>query len=413
MTDALPSHVQTVIIGGGIVGCSIAYHLTKLGRRDVLLLDQHTLTAGTTWHAAGLVGQLRSSQNLTRMARYAIDLYGKLEAETGQATGFKQNGAVTVARTPERFIELRRSASMAGAFGVEVHVIGPDEIKRRWPLLDHHKTVGGLWMPKDGQTSPVDTTQALAKGARMGGARIVENTRVTRILTDNGRAVGVETAQGTIKAETVVLCAGIWSRQLAAPLGVTIPLHAAEHFYVVTESMPQVAPTTPVLRDYDGHIYVREDAGKLLIGSFEPNGKPWGMGGIPDNHAFATLPDDWDHFQPSLENAMAMIPALETTGIRTFFNGAESFTPDGRYMLGEAPDCAGLFIATGLNSIGIASGPGIGRALAQWIVKGDSIADLWDVDIRRYLPFQANPRYLRDRTGEILGFHYAMHWPYW
>jgi len=413
MAELLPSQAEIVIVGGGIVGCSIAYHLTKLGKRDVLLLEQHTLTAGTTWHAAGLVGQLRSSHNLTRMARYAIELYGKLEAETGQATGFKQNGAVTVARTQDRFTELRRSASMANAFGVEVHVIGPDEIKRRWPLLDHTKAVGGLWMPKDGQTSPVDTTQAIAKGARMGGTRIMENLRVTRILTENGRAVGVETALGTVQAETVVLCAGMWSRQLAAPLGVTIPLHAAEHFYVVTEPMPQVAPTTPVLRDYDGHIYVREDAGKLLIGAFEPNGKPWGMAGIPDDHAFATLPDDWDHFQPSLENAMAMIPDLATTGIRTFFNGAESFTPDGRYMLGEAPSCAGLFVATGLNSIGIASAPGIGRALAQWIVDGDSPMDLWDVDIRRYLPFQGNPRYLRDRTGEILGFHYAMHWPYW
>jgi 4-methylaminobutanoate oxidase (formaldehyde-forming) len=411
MTE-LPSQAEIVIVGGGIVGCAIAYHLTKRGKRDVLLLEQHSLTAGTTWHAAGLVGQLRSSQNLTRLARYAIDLYGKLEAETGQATGFKQNGGLTVARTPERMIELKRAASMARAFDVESHVVTPDEIRRLWPLLDAGRTVGGIWMPKDGQTSPVDTTQALAKGARMGGARIVEGVRVTRILTANGRATGVETARGRIAADAVVLAAGMWSRELARPVGVAVPLHAAEHMYVVTEPMAGIAPTTPVLRDYDGFLYAREDAGKLLFGAFEPEAKPWGMNGIPENHAFGVLPDDWEHFEPCLRNALQLIPSLSNIGIRQFFNGAESFTPDNRYMLGPAPELGGLYLATGLNSIGIASAPGIGRVLADWIVDGEAPIDLWDVDVSRYLPFQANPRYLRDRTVEALGLLYAMHWPY-
>jgi 4-methylaminobutanoate oxidase (formaldehyde-forming) len=412
MTDALPSHARVVVVGGGIAGCSVAYHLARLGWTDVVLLERRDISCGTTWHAAGLVGQLRATQNLTRLARYGADLYERLEAETGQATGFRRPGSVSLARTPERMVELRRAASMAGAFGVEVEPITPAEAGRRWPLIRTDDLVGAVWLPRDGRTNPIDTTRALAKGAQMGGARIIEDTPVTGVLRRHGAVAGVRTARGDIACEVVVNCAGMWAREVGRMAGVAVPLHASEHFYVVTEPIAGVTADLPVLRDTDGYIYVREEVGGLLMGGFEPVAKPWGMAGIPEEFAFSLIAEDWDHFQVLMEQAIVRIPALETAPIRRHVNGPESFTPDGRYLLGEAPGCRGFFVAAGFNSIGIASGAGAGKAVAEWIVGGEPPMDLWDVDIRRVAPFQANAGYLRDRTVEMVGLAYAMHWPF-
>ncbi|MDH3792659.1 MAG: FAD-binding oxidoreductase, partial [Rhodospirillales bacterium] len=352
MAKSLPKETQVVIIGGGIVGCSLAYHLTKIGWRDVVLLERKKLTCGTTWHAAGLVGQLRATANMTRLAQYTAELFATLEQETGQATGFKQNGSISVATTEERFEEWKRGASMARTFGLDVEVISPGEMKERWPLLNVEDVVGGVWLPKDGQTNPIDTTVALAKGARAGGALIFEDTKVTAIHRANGRVTGVTTDRGDIEAEFVVNCGGMWAREVGLMCGVNVPLHACEHFYVLTEEMDGLSPDLPVLRDQDGCAYYKEDAGKLLLGAFEPNAKPWGMDGIPEDFAFDELPEDFDHFMPVLEGAMNRVPALQEVGIRKFFNGPESFTPDDRYMLGEAPELKNFFVAAGFNSVG-------------------------------------------------------------
>ncbi len=412
MPGALPAHAQVVIIGGGIVGCSVAYHLTKLGWKDVVLLERKTLTCGTTWHAAGLIGQLRATHNMTRLAQYTAELYRTLEQETGQATGFKQNGSLSLATHNERFIELKRGASMARCFGLEVEVVTPNEARELWPLLNIDDVVGAVFLPKDGQINPSDVAQAIAKGARMGGAAIFENTKVTAIHRKGGRVSGVGTEQGDIAAEYVVNCAGMWAHELGKLCQVNIPLHAAEHFYVVTEPMAHLPSTLPVLRDPDHCAYYKEDAGKLLVGFFEPSAKPWGMQGIPEDFAFEQLPEDWDHLEPLLERALARVPALQTTGIQVFFNGPESFTPDDRYILGEAPELKNFYVAAGFNSVGIQSAGGAGKVLAEWIVNGRPPLDLWDVDIRRWSPFQGNCRYLHDRTVEGLGLLYAMHWPF-
>ncbi|MFO1047264.1 MAG: FAD-dependent oxidoreductase [Geminicoccaceae bacterium] len=412
MTQSLPARADVIIIGGGIVGCSIAYHLTKLGITDVLLLERKQLTCGTTWHAAGLIGQLRATRRMTELAKYTSELLHALEEETGQATGFKQNGSISLALNAERFEELKRGASMAKNFGLAVEVVGPAEIKARYPLLETGDAVGGVFLPKDGQANPIDTTQAFAKGARQRGARIVEGAKVERILVEQGRAVGVMTEQGPVAAATVVLAAGMWSRALAAAVGVSVPLHAAEHFYIVTEPLAEVPRDLPVLRVADECTYYKEDAGKLLVGAFEPVAKPWGMDGIPEAFCFDTLPEDMDHFEPILESAVHRLPILASAGIQTFFNGPESFTPDDRYLLGETAELRDLFVACGFNSIGIQSSGGVGKVLAEWIRDRRMPVDLADVDVRRLHPFQSNRLYLRDRTTETLGLLYAMHWPY-
>src|SRR5919106_770605 len=412
MTADLPSHARAVIIGGGVIGCSVAYHLAKLGWQDVVLLERKQLTCGTTWHAAGLIGQLRATPNLTRLAKYSAELYLGLEVQTGQPTGFKQNGSLGLARTQARLIELKRQAAMGRACGLEVNELSPSEARELYPLTEVGDLAGAIHIPADGQANPIDITQALAKGARQHGARIIEGCRVTGITKTNGRATGVETEFGPIRAEVVVNCAGMWGREVGRMAGVSVPLHACEHLYVLTEPMPEVPPDLPVLRDPDGGIYVKEDAGKILVGAFEPVAKPWGMGGIPDDFEFGELPEDWDHFMPILEDAMRRIPALGRTGIRKFFCGPESFTPDDRYLLGEAPELAGFFVACGFNSIGIQSAGGAGKVLAEWIVGGHPPIDLADVDIRRMQPFQSNARYLRERVTEGLGLLYAMHWPF-
>ena len=412
MAGSIPSHARAVIVGGGIVGCSVAYHLTKLGWRDIVLLERRDLSCGTTWHAAGLVGQLRSSHNLTRLASYGAVLYEQLEAETGQATGFRRSGSISVARTNERMIELKRGASMAKCFGVDVEVISPAEAGRLWPLMRTDDLTGAVWIPRDGRTNPIDTTLALAKGARNGGATIVENVTVTGIHRQNGAATGVSTDRGDIACDVVVNCAGMWGREVGRLAGVNVPLHASEHFYIVTEPMPGVTRELPVLRDTDGYIYVREEVGGLLMGGFEPVAKPWGMEGFPKDFAFSLLPEDWEHFRVLMEQAIVRIPALETAPVRRHVNGPESFTPDNRYMLGEAPELRNFFVAAGFNSVGIASAAGAGKALAEWIVGGEPSMDLWDVDVRRFMPFQGNAAYLRERTTEVVGLLYAMHWPF-
>ena len=412
MAQPLPSEARVVIVGGGIIGCSLAYHLTKLGWRDVLLLERRQLTCGTTWHAAGLVGQLRATATLTKLAQYTTDLYTTLEAETAQATGFKQNGSLSIATDMERFEELKRGASMARIFGLEVEVVTPSEAASLWPLLNVEGVVGGVFLPKDGQTNPIDTTMALAKGARQGGAKVIEGVKVTGIHQAGGRVTGVATTQGDVKAEFVVNCAGMWARDVGAMAGVSIPLHACEHFYVLTEEMAELPSNLPVLRDLSGCAYYKEDAGKILLGAFEPNAKPWGSDGISEDFCFDELAEDFDHFMPVLENAMGRVPALENIGIRKFFNGPESFTPDVSYLLGEAPELGNFYVAAGFNSIGIQSAGGAGKALAEWIVEGHPTMDLADVDIKRMAPFQNNKAYLRERVSESLGLLYAMHWPY-
>ena len=409
---AIPSHASVVIIGGGIVGCSVAYHLAKRGCGDVLLLERKRLTCGTTWHAAGLVGQLRATQNLTRLAQYTTQLYESLERETGQATGFRQVGSIAVAASEARFEELKRGASMARCFGLEVQVLSPGAARERWPLLSTEDLVGAVFLPKDGQTNPVDTTQALARGARGGGVRILEEVRVSGIRSERGRVTGVTTEAGEIRAGVVVNCAGMWAREVGGWADASVPLHAAEHFYIVTQPIPGLTAGLPVLRDADACSYFKEDAGKLLVGWFEPRAKPWGEGGIPESFAFDQLPADLTHIEPLFAQAMHRVPVLESAGVQVFFNGPESFTPDDRYLLGEVPELRGLYLAAGFNSIGIQSAGGAGKVLADWIVDGHPPFDLWDVDIRRCAPFQRNKRYLHDRTVETLGLLYAMHWPF-
>ena len=418
-TPTLPAHARAVIIGGGISGCSVAYHLAKLGWKDVILLERKQLTCGTTWHAAGLIGQLRGSQNMTRLAKYSADLYVKLEAETGVATGMKQNGSISVALTKERHEELLRQAGLARAFDVDVHEIGPEEISRLYPHLNIDGVVGGVHLPLDGQSDPANIALALAKGARMNGAAIHEGVRVVKVTEANGAVTGVDwetgdgpdRTQGHIAADIVINCAGMWARELGAQNNVNIPLHACEHFYIVTEPVEGLGQL-PVLRVPDECAYYKEDAGKMMLGAFEPRAKPWGMNGISPDFCFDQLPEDFDHFEPILEMGVNRLPLLGETGIHTFFNGPESFTPDDRYYLGEAPELRGYWTASGYNSIGIVSSGGAGFALAQWLEDGAAPFDLWEVDIRRAQPFQKNRRYLRERVSETLGLLYADHYPY-
>jgi len=407
----VPDHARAVIVGGGIVGMSVAYHLTQLGWRDVVLLEQGSLSGGTTWHAAGLVGQLRSSSNFTQLIRYSADLYSRLETLTGQATGWKRCGSVSVARTAERMIQLKRNAAMANAYGVEAHVIGLDEAAARYPLMRIDDLVGAVWIPGDGKANPADITQALARGARAGGARLMEGVKVTGVNVVNGAVTGVETSAGRIATEILVNCAGMWARELGRMSGVTIPLHACEHMYIVTQPIPGVAADLPVLRDPDGHIYVKEEVGGLLMGGFDPWAKPWGTEGIPEGFAFGTLKEDWDKFDILMRNALVRLPALETAPVRTFLNGPESFTPDNYFILGEAPEVRRYYVGAGFCSGGIAAAGGAGKALAEWIVDDRAPMDLWPADIRRFAPLHGNRRFLRERVSEIVGVHYNIAFP--
>lgn len=407
----LPTQARVVIIGGGVSGCSIAYHLAQAGWADILLLERKQLTCGTTWHAAGLIGQLRGSQNMTRLAKYSADLYVRLEAETGIATGMRQTGSISVALTEARKEELYRSAALARAFNVDVAEISPAEVKAMYPHLNVGDVVGAVHLPLDGQCDPANIAMALAKGARMRGAQIVEGVKVTRVLDDGKRVTGVQVDTGEVIAcEHVVNCGGMWARDLAAQSGVTLPLHAAEHFYLVTEPIEGLG-RLPVLRVPDECAYYKEDAGKMMLGAFEPVAKPWGMNGIPEDFCFDSLPEDFDHFEPILAQAMNRMPLFQTAGVHTFFNGPESFTPDDRYYLGPAPELGNYWVAAGYNSVGIVSSGGAGMALARWMTDGAPPFDLWEVDIRRAQPFQKNRRYLKERVTETLGLLYADHFP--
>lgn len=408
----LPSRVRIVIIGGGVIGASVAYHLTQAGESDVVLLEQGELSCGTTWHAAGLVGQLRATQSGTRLVQYSTELYARLEAETGLSAGYKQCGGVTVARTEDRMTQLRRTAATAEAFDLDCELLSPEAAQEHFPLMAVGDLVGAIWLPGDGKANPTDLTMALAKGARLGGARVIEHIRVTEVLVDNGEVTGVRTDRGDIEAEIVVNCAGQWANHLAAGIGVTVPLHSAEHFYVVTDQIEGMHTDAPILRDPDGYTYFKEEVGGLVVGGFEPKAKPWvSPDQIPYPFEFQLLDEDWDHFSILMDSALERVPALRNTGVRKFYNGPESFTPDNQFILGEDPEVKGFFVGAGFNSVGIASAGGAGRALAEWIVAGEPTTDLLAVDIRRFARFNGNSQWLRARVGEVLGLHYAVPWP--
>ncbi|WP_120501431.1 FAD-dependent oxidoreductase [Roseovarius sp. EL26] len=411
MQKQLPSHAQVVIIGGGIHGCSVAYHLAKEGWKDVVLLERKQLTSGTTWHAAGLVGQLQGSHATTAFAKYGIELLEEIEAETGQNPGYRRSGSISIAVNEERHAELKRKADFASLFGIEAHALSTDEIKERWPLMNPEGVLGGIYMPSDGSANPIDLTTALAKGARMHGAQIFEHIKVEEVLVEGGAARGVRTEQGTITADFVVNCGGMWARELGQKSGVGVPLHACEHYYLVTEAIPNLPSDLPVLRSYCDGTYWKEDAGKLLFGFAHFNAKPWATNGIPESFEFDSLPFVEDDVMEVLELAMNRVPLLQETGIRTFFNGPESYSYDGRFTLGEAPDIKGYFVLAGVNSTGIQSGPGAGKALAEWIMKGHAPMDLAEMDPKRCEEFQARDIYLRERCPETLVLTYAMHWP--
>ncbi len=409
----LPNSTEVIIVGGGIIGCSIAYHLTELGISDVLLLERKQLTSGTTWHAAGLVAQLRASQNMTRLSQYTTELFANLAQETGQETGYQRTGSISVALHAERLEELKRQASMANAFGVDCEMVDKSFVNARWPEIDTTDMQGAVYLPGDGQTNPVDTTLALAKGARSRGATIAEQTTVDRLAIEDDIVVGVYLEDGTlIRAKQVVIAGGMWSRDFANQHNVRLPLHAAEHFYLVTEPIPSFAKMRPTLRMPDEQVYYKYDSGKLLLGCFELEAKPWGMDGIPKEFCFDSLPEDFAHFEPLFEKALKRMPALADAGINLFFSGPESFTVDDRYLLGETPEVKNLFVACGFNSIGIQSSGGAGKVLAQWMQRGKPPMDLWDVDVRRTFPFQSDGKFLYERTKETLGLLYDMHWPY-
>ena len=413
----LPTKARVVIIGGGVIGCSVAYHLTKKGWTDVVLLERKQLTSGTTWHAAGLIAQLRATANMTKLAKYSQELYGSLEEETGVATGFKRCGSITVALTEERKEEIYRQAAMARAFGVEVEEITNERVAELYPHLNLEDVKGAVYLPLDGQGDPANIALALAKGARQRGGIVKERVKVTEIVKQGRKVTGVDwvaddgSASGHIECDMVVNCAGMWGHEVGRMAGVNVPLHACEHFYIVTENIDGLTQL-PVLRVPDECAYYKEDARKILLGAFEPNAKPWAMDGIPDTFEFDQLPEDFDHFEPILEDACNRMPMLAEAGIHTFFNGPESFTPDDAYHLGLAPEMDNFWVAAGFNSIGIQSAGGAGMALAEWMDTGEKPFDLGDVDISRMQPFQGNKQYLFERSKETLGLLYADHYPY-
>ncbi len=407
----LPAQVSVVIIGGGIIGCSIAYHLTKLGIRDVLLLERRQLCCGTTWHSVGSVAELRGTRRMTELTRYTAELYRNLEAETGQATGYKKSGSIMLALNRERLMEMERAAALARQFGHDAEMISLSDIRDRCPQVVIDDALAGFYISSDGRTNPVDTTQALAKGARMGGAKIVENVEVTGLQVVEGEVRGVLTSEGPVQADAVVLAAGMWGREFGAAHGVSLPLQAAEHFYAVTEPIPGLQPSMPFIRVPDESTYYKEDAGKLLFGCLEKRAKPWALDGIPKDFCFDSLPEDFDHFEPILTAALKRFPLLETAGIQLFFNGPESFTPDGNALMGETPELRNLFVACGLNTVGVMTGGAMGLMMAEWISTHRRPEGFAEYDVARFSPFQSRRSYMRDRTVEALGVLYDVAWP--
>ena len=414
MEKNYPSSTKVVVIGGGVAGTSCAYHLAKFGWKDIVLLERDQLTSGTTWHAAGLMGQLGATSAITKLRKYSLDLYKELENTTGLSTGLKQNGAITVASSKERMQELLRQATTAQLSNVEVEVLNKERIKELYPVIKNEDLVGGVYMPKDGQADPVGVTNVLSKAAKMLGVQIFEKSPVKKILVKNKRIYGVETTQGKIDCEYVVLASGMWSRQIGEDIGVSVPLYPNEHFYVITEPMKDLPKDLPVLRDYNACLYLKEDAGKILVGIFEPNAKPafQDSGRVPDNFSFGEFPDDFDHFEPYLEKSFHRLPMLEKSGIRKFFSGPESFTPDTQYLLGETPEVKNLYTCCGFNSIGIASSGGAGRVTAEWMINGHTNEDLFSLDIKRFQKFHSSKKFIMERVTETLGDLYGMHWPF-
>ncbi len=409
----LPASARVVIIGGGIIGSSVAYHLAKRGVDEVVLLERHKLTSGSTFHAAGLVGQLRTSANITQMLGYSVALYDRLEEETGLATGWKRNGGLRLACNPERWTEVKRQATTARSFGLEMHLMGPAEARDLWPLMSVSDVVGAAFLPTDGQANPSDITQALARGARQGGVRIVEDIAVDAIERgDDGKVCAVVTGQGRIACDKVVCCAGQWSRALGRRAGVNIPLVSVQHQYLITEPIAGIEPSLPTLRDPDRLTYFKEEVGGLVMGGYEPNPKPWAVDGLPDGFNFSLLDADIDHFEPLMEQAMARVPALANAGVKQLLNGPESFTPDGNFILGEAPELPGFFVGAGFNAFGIASAGGAGMVLAEWVADGAPPYDVWPVDIRRFGQPHADTVWVRRRTLEAYAKHYTMAWPH-
>lgn len=412
----LPAHAEIVVIGGGIIGCSTAYHLARDHKADVVLLEQGKLTSGSTWHAAGLVGQLRSSASITRVLKYSVDLYKGLEAETGLATGWKMTGCLRLATNADRWIEYKRLATTAKSFGMDMQLLSPAEVKAMWPLLEAGDLVGASWLPTDGQASPSDITQSLAKGARMHGARLFEDVRVTGFDLKDGRITAVKTNKGDIACGKVVNCAGQWARQVGALAGINVPLQPVKHQYIVTERIDGLATDAPTIRDPDRRIYFKEEVGGLVMGGYEPNPQAWTTdlpgGDVPDDWEFRLFDDDYDHFEQHMNRAIARVPALETVGVKQMINGPESFTPDGNFILGVAPECANMFVGAGFNAFGIAAGGGAGWVLAQWVVDGEAPLDLWVVDIRRFSDLHRDRQWVRDRTLEAYGKHYTIGFPH-
>jgi glycine cleavage system aminomethyltransferase T/glycine/D-amino acid oxidase-like deaminating enzyme len=408
---AVPHDAEVVVIGGGIVGCSVAYHVAKAGCRNVLLLEKHQIGSGTTWHSAALVTVLRGSPTLAALARYSAGLYASLEKETGQATGWRQNGHLTIAASKDRLESLRHSVSGARSFDLDVEMIGPSDVAAKWPLLNIADVHGALWSPSSGQTNPTDTCQALLKGARALGARIVENMPVEGFEIANGRLSGVRTQEGIVRCEKAVICSGLWSRQVAGLAGVAAPLYACEHLYMLTDTIAGVTSSLPAIRDSDAYLYIREDVGGLLVGCFEPNPKPLPLERIPKNSGYVLFNEDWDHFEPMMQNAVHRVPALGAAGMRSFINGPESFTLDGAPLVGESPEVRGLFVAAGMNSSGVVYGGGVGWALAEWLTRGRPPIDLWAVDIRRYSHADNTLKGLAERIPEVLAKHFEIPWP--
>lgn len=408
----LPSHAQVIVIGGGIIGCSTAYHLARDHKAEVLLLEQGALTSGSTWHAAGLVGQLRSSASITKVLKYSVDLYKRLDAETGLETGWKMTGCLRLATTDDRWTEYKRLATTARSFGMEMDLIGPDEVKAMWPLMDTSDLIGASWLPTDGQANPADITQSLAKGARMHGVTIRERVRVTGFEMDGDRITGVKTTEGTVGCETVVNCAGQWARQLGAMAGVNVPLQPVKHQYIVTEKIPGLSSDAATVRDPDRRIYFKEEVGGLVMGGYEPNPQLWTLEDVPNDWEFALFDDDFDHFAQHMEQAMIRVPALEETGVKQMINGSESFTPDGNFILGAANECPNMFVGAGFNAFGIASGGGAGWVLAEWAMQGEAPLDLWTVDIRRFSDLHEDRTWVAERTAEAYGKHYTIAFPH-
>ncbi|AUQ71073.1 GcvT family protein [Phaeobacter inhibens] len=411
MTE-LPSTAKAVIIGGGIIGCSTAYHLAKLGWTDTVLLERKKLTSGTTFHAAGLVGQLRSNANITQLLGYSVDLYNKIEAETGLGTGWKMNGGLRLACNEERWTEVKRQATTAHSFGLEMELLTPKEAQDLWPLMDISDVIGAAFMPTDGQANPSDITQALAKGARMAGAKIFEDTKVIDIEIEDGRIRAVITEHGRIECEKVICCAGQWTRTFAKRFGVNVPLVPMEHQYMVTEPFEGVPSNLPTLRDPDRLTYYKEEVGGLVMGGYEPNPIPWATDGIPKGFHYSLLDSNFDHFEQLMEQALGRVPALEHAGIKTLTNGPESFTPDGNFIIGEAPELSNFYVGAGFNAFGIAAGGGAGMALAEWVKNGEPPFDLWSADIRRFGRPHFDTDWIRTRTVEAYGKHYTMAWPH-